>query len=866
MYESEELREALVDLERARSQEQLLRIETENILSGLRILALSLSIEEMFEKLLVVFQTSLRFQDAFVLMVTTEDCLRPSVATAAKFSDTVWHRGPFFRRVLKGKPVAIFDVKLVPEWLEQPERVRTGVQSALHIPLQSGQYEALLVCTHEERGFFGPVQVKLAKRLVLLASQALVHFELQAATLERERLFSLSVDMLSIISFDGEIRQLNAAWERTLGFSSDALQSFASLQNLVHPEDQAKTVSSLQELQNSHGESTVFENRLRCMDDSYKWFLWSVTAFAKEQLFYAIVRDISGRKQMEDDLRESEARYELAVRGANDGLWDWNLTRQEIYFSQRWKSMFGYEEHEIGDRPEDWFELVHPDDLALLIAEIDSHIQGTRPYLQCEFRMWHKAGQAIWVLCRGLAVRDASSTPYRMAGSLSDISERKQIEQQLRHDAFHDKLTGLANRALFLDRLAHVAEQAKRNSDFTFAVLFLDFDRFKALNDSLGHQVGDQLLVAIARRFEENLRPTECIARLGGDEFAILLDNIEGEDYAIEIARRLREEMMRPFSLAEHEVFSSASIGIATSVGGFQTPEEILRDADIAMYRAKTLGRARYAKFHPSMHQQSILQLQLDTALRHALEREEFILYYQPIVSLDVGRIVGFEALSRWVHPQKGYLSPEVFIPIAEKTDVIIELDRWVLAEACRQMARWHAQFPEKASLSISVNISRKGFSQPDMVDHVRRVLQEAGLGPQSLRLEITESTIMDSPRVASDILTQLKDAHIQLHMDDFGTGYSSLSNLCNFPVDVLKIDRSFVSNMNKSAKQFEIVRTVVALGQNLHMDLIAEGIESEEQLAQLRELKCGYGQGYYFAKPVPEEGASELIQRDPTW
>jgi len=441
-----------------------------------------------------------------------------------------------------------------------------------------------------------------------------------------------------------------------------------------------------------------------------------------------------------------------------------------------------------------------------------------------------------------------------------EISDRQRAEGQLIYSAFHDALTGLPNRALFMERLEQAIEQAKRHKNCLYAVLFLDLDRFKVVNDSLGHMAGDQLLLLIASRIKSCLRAEDLVARLGGDEFTILLKELKEISEAKHVAERIQEQLMLPFQLSGNEVFTTASIGIALSVTGYDRPEQILRDADMAMYRAKTHGKARHEVFDITMHSSAIALLQLETDLRRAIERQEFRLYYQPIISLNNGMINGFEALVRWQHPERGLISPAEFIPMAEETGLIIPIGWWVIREACNQMHIWQAQFPENSSLAISVNISGKQFSQPNLSQQIEQILQETSLDPRTFKLEITESAIVENAESATVMLAQLRKLGVQLYMDDFGTGYSSLSYLHRFPIDMLKIDRSFVSRMSFDNENSEIVRTIMTLAHNLGMKVTAEGVETAEQLALLKALKCDYGQGYFFCKPVDSETAETLI------
>ena len=570
-------------------------------------------------------------------------------------------------------------------------------------------------------------------------------------------------------------------------------------------------------------------------------------------------------KMAQEALRESEERYALAARGANDGLWDWNLLTNAVYFSPRWKSMLGFQEHEIEDRLEEWFGRIHDADRERVREEIAAHQRGLTPHFESEHRLLHKDGGFRWMLSRGLSVYDVSGKALRMAGSQTDITERK----------VSDPLTGLPNRLLFIDRLGRLIKHAKRRKDHLFAVLFLDLDGFKMINDSLGHLVGDQLLVGVANRLEKCLRSSDTVARLGetftvarlgGDEFTILLDDLKEPDDAKRAADRLMDALTPPFMLAGKEVFTSVSIGIALGNAAYDKPEDMLRDADTAMYRAKSLGKARYEVFDADMRASVMARLQLETDLRHALEREEFRNFYQPIVSLDSGRIVGLEALLRWQHPKRGLLGPEEFIFVAEETGMIRELGWWSLREACRQMRDWRERSDAVLDLSVSVNLSVKQLLQPNLVEDIKKLLLEVSVPPQVLRFEITESAVMADPASATELLQQIKALGIRLAIDDFGTGYSSLSYLHRFPLDTLKIDRSFINNAAADGEGMEIARTIMPMAKNLRLDVVAEGVETVEQVALLKRLQCRYAQGYYFSRPLAPKDIGALLCEDPTW
>ena len=453
------------------------------------------------------------------------------------------------------------------------------------------------------------------------------------------------------------------------------------------------------------------------------------------------------------------------------------------------------------------------------------------------------------------------------------IAEQERISTQLkeskdhfRHAAFHDTLTNLPNRALLAENLKFVIERAKNHEDYQFAVLFLDLDRFKNVNDSLGHTIGDQLLIAMARRLESCIREVDMVARLGGDEFAILLDGIPNATEATNMSRRIQEKLSSPFNLTGHEVFTTTSIGIALSSTGYDHPENMLRDADTAMYRAKAQGKACYEVFDKGMHTRAVYLLKMENDLGRALDREEFRVYYQPIVSLDNGQLAGFEALIRWQHPERGFVNPADFIPLAEETGLIVPIGLWILKKACQQLCQWQWQFPAHRQLFMSVNLSSKQVAQPDLVSQIREILDQTHVEAKHLKLEITESAVMDNAEMAERLLKRLKALGVQLSIDDFGTGYSSLGYLHRVPVNTLKVDRSFIGRIGDAAENIEIVRTIVSLAENMGMDVVAEGVETLSQLSQLRKLNCQYGQGYLFSRPVDAESVTSLISKKPHW
>ncbi len=442
----------------------------------------------------------------------------------------------------------------------------------------------------------------------------------------------------------------------------------------------------------------------------------------------------------------------------------------------------------------------------------------------------------------------------------SEIVERKRAEEQLAYDVLHDMLTGLPNRALFMDRLERAIEYTRRRKDCPFSVLFLDLDYFKVINDSLGHSVGDRLLIAIARRLEECLRTSDTIARLGGDEFVILLDNTQEKNAVIFVANRIQEELRKVFTISGHNVYITTSIGIVPGVEDYDRPEDLLRDADIAMYHAKSQGKARSEVFNASMRTKVITRLELENDMRHALDHAEFLLYYQPIVNLRTSQIIGFEALLRWQHPIRGLLLPAEFLQIAEESGLILPIGRWVLREACSQIKKWQLVFTKFESLTINVNISGKQFAQSDFVEQIQGVLAETDLAPESLKLEIIESVLIDNYSAANGKFSRLNDVGVQLEIDDFGTGYSSMGYLQHFPVHTIKIDRSFIREMGNGKKASELVRAMVSMAHDLGMDTTAEGVETEEQLNELKNLTCQYGQGFLLSRPVDSTSAERIL------
>lgn len=554
-------------------------------------------------------------------------------------------------------------------------------------------------------------------------------------------------------------------------------------------------------------------------------------------------------------LRMSEERYALAAKATNDGLWDWDILADDVYYSTRWRSMLGVDENDPIDSPSAWFDRIHTTDRQRVRSEIDQHLRGDTPHFETELRMLHSDGNYRWMHCRGLAFHNQNGEPRRLAGSLSDVTARKVV----------DALTSLPNRMLFLDRLQRCLESARRNENHDFAVLFIDLDNFKLVNDSLGHDVGDRLLITIADRLEASVRGYESvIGRLGGDEFAVLLERIEHADDADFVAKRILARISEPCLIEGQEIFPCGSIGISFGTSTACTAEEVIREADTAMYQAKAQGKARISHFHPSMHHEVTQRLQLQNQLRRAvLSDEQLLLHYQPVVQLGTGRIIGFEALIRWQHPSLELVPPDKFIPIAEETGLVVPIGRWAIEQSCRQLSQWNEEFPDFQPF-ISVNVSSRQLVEPQLVETVDDVLKATGIMAAHLKLEVTESAIMDNPDDSSFVLSCLRDLGVKTGIDDFGTGYSSLACLHRLPLDLLKVDRSFVAKMLNSSENEAIVRTIIRLAESLGLDVIAEGIETEEQARWLREMGCCLGQGFYYSKPLKAAEVVSLMTESP--
>jgi diguanylate cyclase (GGDEF)-like protein/PAS domain S-box-containing protein len=572
-----------------------------------------------------------------------------------------------------------------------------------------------------------------------------------------------------------------------------------------------------------------------------------------------LCQDVTEHAEAEQALRRSEGRLALAAEGANDGLWQLDLRNKEFYVSARWKAMLGLPAVAGAGQLEDWIDRVHPDDIAPLKEKIEACIAGKENQLHCEHRIRHEDGTFRLFLSRGVLAAGSGRRPVRIAGSLTDTTEHGRTQDQLRSVVFLDPLTGLCNRAVFVEALGLRLEQFKsRKVHGRFATLYLDLDRLKVVNDSLGHPVGDELLTAVAKRLQSCLRPGDLLARLGGDEFGILLNEIDDETQANAVAFRIQESLGAPFSVGGRELFASASIGIAVAQAEYATPDEIMRDADTALYHAKARGKARHELFDADMRARELDRVGFENDLRHAIDGNAFEMQYQPIVLLASGMCVGFESLIRWTRDGKR-VPPATFIPLAEELGLMEPLGTWVLQQACSAFAGWQRRFPGSGLDHITVNVSSRQLMQQNFLRIVEDAVQTAGLQPCQLRLEITETALMDSPREAAKLLSQLREFGTKIYLDDFGCGYSSLSHLHTLPVDALKIDRSFVTSLLLPDRP-AIVESILALARTLKTNVVAEGIEDIHQAADLERLGCTHAQGYLFSRPLSVSAVEELL------
>ncbi len=700
----------------------------------------------------------------------------------------------------------------------------------------------------------------------------------------------ISPNAVFLIDLEGRILACNRACEKDFGYGAEVIgQNYSELLEVTSASFVEPLLSYVEQ---GEGFSDI-ELRYRARNGAAKRTTSRLYPYLDENgavVGYIFANtDVTSRLQIEAELAEQSAYYqyilnsvpvEIVVFDADHRYRFLNPTAIKDPALREW--MIGKDDFEycayrglepsVADKRREHFqralaerEQVQWEEVFHTPAGVKYHWRNLSPVYgaQGEFQMMLGYGQDVTVLTEAQHElrRAHDDLELRVEARTKELEEAKgwleQANEQLQHDAFHDALTGLPNRALFKDRLGQAIERFNRRLEGGFAVLFLDFDRFKVINDSLGHAAGDALLIALGERLKGCVRPADTVARLGGDEFTILLEDASIEA-AARTAERIQNVLKRPFSLSDKQIPITVSIGIVPSAAGYDRPEDVLRDADLAMYRAKALGKAGYQIFTAELREHAVTLMALETDLRGALERREFAVHYQPITSVETGQPIGFEALVRWQHPVHGLVSPQAFMPLAEELGLVADVDLWVLREACTQLLAWQGAFPADPPLTLSVNLSGQGFARPDLAARVAQTLRQTGFRPESLKLELTESVLITYSETVKETLEQLHTLGVQLHIDDFGTGYSSLSYLQNFPLNVLKIDRSFVQRMAESTESTELVRTIVALARSLNLKVTAEGVETAAQLEQLRALGCEFGQGYLFAEPL---SAAEVVR-----
>ncbi len=563
-------------------------------------------------------------------------------------------------------------------------------------------------------------------------------------------------------------------------------------------------------------------------------------------------------KAKEEQVRSSELRFRLALEGSNDGIFDWNIRTGEIYLSEHCHAMLGYEPGDLEYTIDSWKKLIHPEDMEYTSKAVNDHFEGKTPSYNNEYRLKTKSGEYKWVLCRGHAVWDENGKPVRKAGSLTDISKRKENEETINKLAYYDSLTGLPNRVLFESKAKAALDSAHRGN-WKVAILYLDLDNFKVINDTFGHSFGDVLLKEVGEVLKDCLNENALISRIGGDEFIILLNKVESTQEVLETAECIIGKFSKPWSIDGREFYNTTSIGVAMYPSDGLNIQSLIKNADSAMYKSKDLGKNNYEIFSPIFNQQIAKRLEMETNLSRAIEREEFVVYYQPQIDLNSGKLKGLEALVRWNHPAMGLVSPLEFIPVAEETGAIIFIDQWVMQNACRQIKLW--QDMNHAPLFVSVNVSARHFQHKNFKSSIMQILDETGLEARWLDLEIVESTAMKDLNVTITILNELKEMGIMVSLDDFGTGYSSLNYLQKLPISTLKIDKSFVNNIKANSKEKIISESIISLAHKLGLKTIAEGVEKWEQVSFLKEQSCDRAQGYLFSKPLPASEIEEILR-----
>jgi diguanylate cyclase (GGDEF)-like protein/PAS domain S-box-containing protein len=773
----------------------------------------------------------------------------------------------------KGKGM-LMNADVIAQLTQQGELESAGTDSPiwLGVPLRTpkGIIGVLVVQHYEDKDAYNQQDLKFLSSIGDQIALAIERKQAENALRESERKISTLMSNLPGMAY----RCLNDnKW--TLNFVSDGCFNLTgydpsnlidnngiTFSDLIHPDDRDEVWDKVQV---AVIEKKPFQltYRIKTAKGEEKW-VWEQgqSIYGNDGKLSALegfIIDITDRIKAEKDLRKSQERFHLVTRATNDAIWDWDLVTNQLWWNEGFQKLFGYLADEVGSILESWTIRVHPDDLERVTHGLYLFIENGQQNWSDEYRFRRADGSYAVVIDRGYVVYDDNRKPIRMLGSMMDVTERKLLEEQLTHQTLHDPLTKLANRVLFGNRVEHALTKIKRNKN-SIAVLFLDLDNFKAVNDSLGHAGGDALLVLVTNRLRICLRNTDTAARLSGDEFAILLEDIKQTDEAVILAERIKESFNVPFSIAGKEIFVGVSIGIAMSTKDPISSEKLLCNADIAMYTAKSQGKGRHITFEEKMHEALMERLEIETDLRRAITDEEFVLHYQPIIDLQTQCITGMEALVRWNHPLHGLIHPNKFIPVAEETNLIEPLGEWVLKEVCKQAQIWQKQYGGESELFITINLSIKQFQQKDLVDTISSILSKTGLCPKCLILEITESFMLQNTEETIGKLNELKNLGVRLAIDDFGTGYSSLSYLQRLPIDILKIDKSFIDQISYGNEGATVAKAIITMSDSLNLKAIAEGIEHPEQIEVLRNLGCILGQGFYFTKPLSKKDMDEYL------
>jgi diguanylate cyclase (GGDEF)-like protein/PAS domain S-box-containing protein len=677
------------------------------------------------------------------------------------------------------------------------------------------------------------------------------------------RSFRDSTIGMALVATDGRWLQVNRSLCEMVGYPQEELLE-KTFQDITHPDDLEKDLDHLRRLLAGEIRTYQMEKRYFHREGHVVWILLSVSLVHDEEseplYFVSQIQDVSERKRAVEKIREAEERYRTLVERIPvvTYMQQPGEPSRTTYISPQYESILGYSAEEVLSYPEHWVKILHPDDRERVLAEDERTNRSEEPFVM-EYRKIAKNGSVVWIRDEATIVRDEEGRSYYWLGIQTDVTERKRMEERLEHRAFHDPLTGLANRQLFVDRLGQALRRTRRRKKGRVALLFLDLDGFKVVNDSLGHEVGDLLLVAVVDRLKGCLRSEDTLARFGGDEFVVLVEDVEAADEAARVAERIIDELRHRFVLDGRELYARASIGIAIGEDSTKDPSDLLRDADTAMYRAKDEGWG-YAVFDPVMYERAIDRLEVENDLGRAVEQEEFVVHYQPIVILQTGEVSAVEALVRWDHPERGLLDPDEFVPMAEESGLVIPMGEQVLREACLRAKEWQEAHPRTPPLVMSVNLSARQLSRPDLAETVERVLGETGLEGSCLTLDVTETVYVKALAGNTATLDRLRGLGARISIDDFGIGYSSLAYLKRLPADAIKIDKSFVRGLGEDVEDTAIVRMIVELAHTLGMEVIAEGVETEEQVELLREMGCDFAQGYHLARPLPSEEVEQLL------